>query len=311
MMTIVDLKRRITTNEILPMHIFYGEEYEVMNRYVDMIVDKRGSLRRYKTVQSLCDSIQLVSPFETIPDVAVVYDDSDFLNDSVIWDTICDDLKSVNIVLIIKYESLDMRSKFVKKFSDNITLFDRLSDSILSKYISDEFGLSKDMCSYLIDACSGSYGRILLEMNKTKHLSDELGISIDNSFRELYNSGNIFFDQCGEVFDVVDCLMMRDKNSYGYVSSESKFRGDNPFLILSVLGSTVRSVLQMQTSTKDVEKCTGLSKRQIGMFSKYRNKFKSSELMRFLKVLYFCDKSVKSGFMPSDMVLDYVAVSVL
>ncbi len=313
-MTIVDLKRRISSNEILPIHIFYGSEYKVMNIYIEMIEKLVGKSKCFENVRSAASLLGLESSIISLPDVMVVYDDSEFLTDSDTWDTVLQDLSDSGKVLILKYNKLDTRSKFAKHFSDNITEFDRLSDSVLKKYIKNEVKINDKMCDCLIDACSGSYGRILLEIDKVKNLL-ESNSSLKNdedAFRFLYNSRGISFDERGEAFDLIDCFMRRDYDSYGYLSEESKERGDNPILIISLLATAVKALLQVKTCTgKDIASCTGLNTYQIKNAKKYINNYSSKELIRFMKILYYCDKSIKTGILNPDMVVDYIAINVL
>lgn len=310
-MTLVDLKRMITSNELFPVHVFYGIEYAIMNEFTRMICDKRGSYKYFMSAKSVYDVLRLKSPIIDIPPVIIVYEDHDVLSDELLWDDLKKSAKDSNVVVVLKYNTLDMRSKFCKKFSESITQFDRLSDSVLAKYIKNKANLPDNMCNILIDACSGSYGRILNELDKVHNIAEYCKCSDSDAFKIVYNNGNIHFDAYGEVFDIVNCFVSRDRDNFCDMSQESRFRGDNPILIISLLASSFKALLQVKLcNTKDIAKCTGLSGFQIKRSLENVKKYTAEELVRILKTLYFCDKAVRIGHMSSDIVLDYLAVNI-
>ena len=67
---------------------------------------------------------------------------------------------------------VDKRTKFYKAYKDAIIEFERLSDTMLKKYIQKEIKLSERNTERLIDVCEHDYGRILLEIDKIKRYVD-------------------------------------------------------------------------------------------------------------------------------------------
>lgn len=314
-MNIIDLKKSIDSGNFQNLYIFTGEEYTILETYIKMICNKIGvEPRSSESVSNIYNTLHTKSLFDTGKTVYVVRDDKDFTSFESGWDGIEQKLKLKNITLILKYSNIDNRSKFAKKFSDTITVFDKLSETVLSKYIKKDLELKQDYVDYLISICNKDYGRILLEIDKIKNASAFYKLSNDDAFKMCLSSHAFYIEPEGEVYDIVDSIMTRNYRDIYPLLEESKRRGDNQLLIVSLLHNNVRAVLQVQTcGTKDKEmsKNTGLTPFQIKTAMKYVNRYTCEELVRFMRYLHYCERGVKNGLFTQDFILDYLLVNVL
>lgn len=314
-LNIVELKKSLDTNELKNLYIFTGEEYTILNLYIDKVCSKFNTIKKSESVLSIYKTLTTKSLLSNDKCVYIVRDDKEFLTSEPIWNDLDKKLKVKGITLIVKYGNIDSRSKFSKHFADSITVFDKLSDQILLKYIKKDLNLTTENASVLVNACKSDYGRILLEIDKIKQLAQHQNISDTDSFIKCMKSHIIYLEPEGQVFDLVNCILSRDYDNVYKLLTESRRRSDNELYVLSLLHNNVRALLQIQTfgnsDNKKLIQATGLSQFQINNCMKYLNRYSCEELVRFIKYINYCDKSVKDGTFTSSFAIDYLLVNVL
>lgn len=314
-MNIVELKKSLDSGELSNLYIFTGEEYTILNIYIDRICGLFDVVKRSYSVLSIYKNLSSRSLIQTGKQVYVVRDDRDFLTSETIWTDLVKRLKARNATLVLKYSSIDSRSKFNKHFNDCITVFDRLSDNVLLKYIYRDIALSKENAVTLINACNHDYGRILLEVDKIQNIIEYYNLSANDAFKMCLNAHAIYIEPEGQVFDLVDSILTRNYRLVYRMLAESRRRGDNELYVLSLLHNNIKNILQIQTfgnsDNKKLMQATGLTQFQINTCSKYLNRYTCEELVRFMKYIRYCDKSVKDGTMQPDFAVDYLLVNVL
>ncbi|MBO7212433.1 MAG: hypothetical protein J6V44_15740 [Methanobrevibacter sp.] len=312
-MNIVELKKSIDTGTFTNLYIFYGEEYTILEEYIKMIKNKIGcECKSCESVSIIYKTLNSKSLFGSGKCLYIVRDDKEFLTAEQMWD-IERKLKQKGITIIAKYGNIDQRSKFSKKFSDNMTSFDRLSENILAKYIKKDIDINNDNCEYLINVCNGDYGRIKLEIDKLVNACEYFKLKPDDCFRMCKSADLFYVEPEGEAFELVDSIMTRNYKTIYQLLEKSKRRNDNCFLIFTLLHTNVKQVLQLQLAGNqgDTQKATGLNGFQIKSAMKYVNRYSCEELVRFLKYIKYCDSGIKQGTISEDMALDYLLVNVL
>ena len=313
-MNIMELQKSISEKNFRNLYIFTGEEYAILEIYIKRICDATGyPVKKSDSVYSVYKTLSSKSLLGSDKQIFVIREDKDFTTNESIWKDIVSRLRNRGTIIIAKYSNIDARSKFSKQFADYITTFDSLSESVLGKYVSKEVDLDDKRKLMLIDICKGDYGRILLETNKIKNYSQATGIDHKESFDRFLKDHGFYIEPDGEVFELVDSIMNRSiKNIYNLLE-ESKRRDDNPLLVLSLMHTNAKNVLQIQIagSDGDVSKQTGLTGFQVKNAYKYVNKYSCEELVRMIRYIKYCEKSVKNGMIPQEMVIDYLLVNVL
>ena len=314
-LNIVELKKSLDTGELKSLYIFTGEEYTILNVYIDKVCSKFDTIKKSESVLSIYKTLTTKSLLSNSKCVYVVRDDKEFLTSESIWNDLEKKLKAKGITLIVKYESIDARSKFSKHFADSITVFDRLSDQILLKYIKNDLNITTENATILINACKSDYGRILLEIDKIQQLANRLNISDTDSFNKCMQSRIIYLEPEGQVFDLVNCILLRDYKNVYRLLAESRRRSDNELYVLSLLHNNVKALLQIQTfgnsDNKKLIQATGLTQFQINNCMKYLNRYSCEELVRFIKYIKYCDNSVKDGTFTASFAIDYLIVNVI
>ena len=312
-MNIIELKKAIDTNSLNNLMIFYGPEHKILDIYIDKI---RKLFTKTYVAESLSNVyMKLVgaSLLSTGRALYVIRDDKTAFTAESMWEDIEQKLKKHDVFIVLKYETIDNRSKFAKRFADNCVIFDTLSESVLRKYIAKDITIADKDAEFLITKASKDYGRISFEVDKVKRYAEECGITDKESFRECRDSGAFYTGADGDIFELINSIMRRDCRAIQYNLIQSRLRGDNALAILSLLHTNIKALLQVQLlqGYRDMSQVSGLSGFQIKNASQYTGRYSTNELIRFIKLIKFCDKSIKDGSLNSDIAVDYLLVHVV
>ena len=311
-MNILDLQKDIVSKNLKNIYIFYGPENALIELYIKRIRSIFNSFISCDNCQALIGNLSGNSLFKTDKELYVIRGDKDFQTSEVYWD-LMNKASKKEIFAIFKYVSVDQRSKFFKKFSDFCVEFDYMSPDILKKHIKKDIAISDSDCDYLIKICKKDYGRILNEVDKVQNAAKAYKLSDSDAFKMCYNSG-VFYEEPEDVaYDLVSSILSRNIKSIYSLLNESERRGDNPIMILSLIHSNIKAVLQVQTlaDNKNISDATGLTPFQVKNAKKYVGRYTDKELCRFIQYINYVDKSIKNGVISSDMSLDYLLLNVL
>lgn len=314
-MNLMELKKALKEDRIDTLYVFYGIEYAVLDVYITKLKEKfNGKCCSFDSVREL---VKKISSFSLLGDdsntLYVVREDKDFQTDDALWDILEQRLKAKNSSLILKYSTLDKRSKFYKRFGEIATEFDRMSDSVVIKHIKQELGVDSTDAKELAVICGYDYGRLLLEMNKVINYAQYHHISNTDAIRIGFNTGMFYKEVEGEIYDLINAFMSRDINRIKKSICEFKCRGDNPIAFVSILHNTAKAILQIKCigRSNKMSEVTGLTPYQIKNGYNYVNCFSTKELIRIIKYCKYCDNCVKSGSLDANMVVDYMIVNCL
>ena len=188
-----------------------------------------------------------------------------------------------------------------------------MQPDILCKNIMKSFEITGEQSSLICEICGCDYGRILLELNKVKNLSEALNITQRQAFQMCIDQSVFYREISGECYELIDALLSANDILAYKMLRESKQRQDNMMFIMTILHNNLKTLLQLRTVPKgqDVYKTTGLTAFQKNSVSKYINTFSDQQLIKLLRLTKYCYNSIKNGNIESDMVLDYLVVNFL
>ena len=311
-MEITALKQQIKTNKLQSMYIFTGPEWKVQQIYVDQIAKVSGKQKKYvediKTVFSTLKGNSFIKQ----PFVYILRDDKTILTDEKVQEKLFTVLGDNTLILI--FTSLDKRTKFYKKYNNDICVFEQLKSNILKKYIRQAIDISDVNCDRLMEICENDYGRCLLEIDKIMRYTNYLGpAKMENGvFEKLLKDGTIYKPPYDAIFDFVDAVLKRKVKTAFNLLYQSYAVGEATMVILSVLYNNAKQVLQVQTcSSKDVSKSTGLTAWQIKCAQERINQYTEDELMYMLHLIQKCECGIKSGKIEETVAVEYILVHVL
>ena len=320
-MEVATLKSHIQRNALRQFYIFTGEEWKVQQIYIDQIVKVSGKQKRY--AENMAEVFSKLKGRSIIKQsyVYILRDDKDLMTNEKLQDSIVQTLGDNMLILLVT--SLDKRTKFAKKYANDIIEFERLSPKILKKYVQKETPLSDRNCERLMEVCEYDYGRCLLEIDKLKQYRDTTwlqrnererdgGIHWTNEcFEILLKDGTIYLPPYDAIFDFVDAVLKRQTQRAFSLLYQSYAVGEATMVLLSVLYNNARQVLQVQTCEgRDPVKTAGLTAWQVKCARERIGYYSNDDLMYLLELVQKCELGIKTGRMEEQIALEYVLVHI-
>lgn len=315
-MNLMQLKKDLSTNHLSNLYIFTGEEIAIMDIYIDKIKKAfGGDCSVVSSLESVATRVKSNSLFGSDKTLFIIRGDSTLTSskNEKLWNSLKSGSYQGKHILLFVYNTIDKREKFYKEFTDYIVTFDALSTDILVKYVLKEIDVSKDKASFLVELCQNSYNKILLETDKLKCLANHRGISDNEAFDICLKSNYFHRPVEGEVFDLLNSILHRDISKVYEDFLMFNRRGDSPIVILSLLHNNLKAILQLQCAQglSNLGQVTGLSGFQIQNAQKFIGVYSNAELIRMIKIVRFCEKSIKqTGIVDMENALDFIFIKI-
>lgn len=315
-MDVATLKNQIKSKQLNNFYIFSGEEWKVQQIYIDQIVKVSNNQKKY--IDSIADVFHKLKNKSFLQQsyVYVVRDDKVLMSDEKLQERLPQVLG--NNILILLLTTLDKRTKFYKKYSNDIFEFEQLKPNVLKKYIKQAIDLSDKNCERLMEVCEYDYGRCLLEIDKIIHWADGYSkdkqekIPDDGACVRLLNDGTIYTPPYDAVFDFVDAVLRRQTEKAFRLLYQSYAVGEATLVLLSVLYNNAKQILQVQNCDgKDVVKSTGLTSWQIKCAREKVGFYTSEDLMYLMQLIQKCENGIKTGKIDEQIVIEYILVHIL
>ena len=317
-MELIDLMKKISSNDIPHFLILFGEEQKIIDIYINNICDKIQAKKVVKeSVSSVVKNIGKKS-IDKCKKMYIVTEDIAFTKLEDNWESAKNAINKDYVIL--RYNSLDKRSAFIKKNQQNIVEFSHLSSDVLQQYIQRDLpDLSDENVSKLISYCNNDYGRILLEIDKIKQYHEYIacltnGISIDDCFEELDRQG-LFHKEIGDItFELTNEVLGGYPEKAIQKLDEAKRKGEPAMMIASILYNGFRNLLAYQglgSNKKGAVERTGLSKGDIWRCSKNVGGYSIEEVKRNMLICQNIESGIKTGTVDEDIALEYLVLSCL
>ena len=313
-MELIDLMKKISNNDIPHFLILFGEEQKIIDIYINNICDK---IQAKKVVKESVSSVVKNIGKKSIDKCKKLY----IVTEDIAFTKLEDNLESVkNAVnkdyVVLRYNSLDKRSAFVRKNKQNIVEFSHLSDDVLQQYIQRDLpDLSDENVSKLISYCSKDYGRILLEVDKIKqYLSVRTDLTIDSCFEEL-DKQSLFHKEIEDItFELTDAVLGGYPEKAIQKLDEAKRKGEPAMMISSILYNGFRNLLAYQGLGKNKQGAmerTGMTKGELWGCTKNVGGYSIEEVKRNMLFCQKVESGIKMGTIDEDIALEYLVLSCL
>lgn len=313
-MELVDLMKRISSNDIPHFLILFGEEQTIVNIYLTHILEVTNTKRI--SADSVSYIMQNINKkrFDKSVRLYVVQDDMAFVRAEDSWETVRN--TSTKDYIILRYHSLDKRSAFVKKNQQNLVEFSRLTKEVLQTYISKDLpDLSEKNSSKLVDYCNYDYGRILMEIDKIKQYSSvRTDLTIDSCFVQLDKQG-LFHKEIGDItFELTNAVLGGYPETVIQKLDEAKRKGEPAMMIVSILYNGFRNLLAYQglgSNKQGAMERTGMTKGELYGCTKNVGGYSIAEVKRNMLKCQEIESGIKMGTIDEDIALEYAVLSCL
>lgn len=313
-MELVDLMKRISSNDIPHFLILFGEEQTILNIYLTHILEVTDTKRiSADSVSYIMQNINKKSLDKSIR-LYVVQDDMAFLRAEDSWETVRN--TPTKDYIILRYHSLDKRSAFVKKKQQNLVEFSRLTKEVLQTYISKDLpDLSEKNSSKLVEYCNYDYGRILMEIDKIKQYSSvRTDLTIDSCFVQLDKQG-LFHKEIGDItFELTNAVLGGYPETAIQKLDEAKRKGEPAMMIVSILYNGFRNLLAYQglgSNKQGAMERTGMTKGELYGCTKNVGGYSIAEVKRNMLKCQEIEAGIKMGTIDEDIALEYAVLSCL
>lgn len=303
---LLELKDHIKNNDFQRFYILYGEEYLIKHKYIEMISQHQNrDVEYYDRFADIKDYLNVKSAL--LPSKCyVVYDDNEFTKSENAW-TILDHMSNKNTVIFL-YNALDTKTKFYKYYKNNCVKFEKLSPTILSKYIIHDYELSLAHTNDLIERCDADYGRIYNCGKLINYLSEVNEITKDRAYEILINESQIPLPSQSMEKQIVDAVM-RDSLRNAYKLYEQAKDNINALYLVISLYNNFKHLLLVQScqddGQKDIPKKTGLESWEVKRISNYIGYFAIRDIVWALKTLRYCENGLKNGLLADTQLIPY------
>lgn len=320
-MDVSTIHKELKQGKTRKFYIFTGDEWAVQQIYINQIIStlqhEFNGIQsvQYKRIDSVSDVIGKAGTksFIKIHYVYVVRDDKQLMSEEKLQERLPKLLEDNTVILLLT--NPDKRTKFYKKYQDDICVFEPLKDNVLRQYINKKMYLSEENTDRLIEVCDHDYGRILLEIDKCRHYMDyavEHGYDMDSdeAFDNLLQDGTIFIPPQDAIFDFVDAVLDCKPKLALELYQNCLGVGEATLVMISVLYTNAKAVLQVQScESKDVSKSTGLTGWQIQNARKHTNVYRNSELLYIMELCTKAEQGIKTGKVDEKYAMEYILVN--
>lgn len=311
-MELMTLKTHIKTNNFNNIYIFAGDEWKVQQIYIEQMTKVIG---RRVYLDSVTELLQKLSSklFNSVRTLYLLRDDKEYMTNEKAQKRVLETLS--DNVLILLVSSVDKRTKFYKTYSESFIEFSTLEHAVLKRYVQKQIKLSDKNTERLTEVCEYNYGRILLEIDKIQkcYMSDDM--DYNDVFKILISENVIYQPPYDAVFDFVDEVLRRNSAQAFDLYEQCKAIGEATLVMLSVLYTNAKQVLQVQSckhsDTAQIGKTTGLTAWQIKKAKEKVGRYSIGELVYMLKLIRSVEKGIKTGRMEDEYAMQYVLVNVL
>lgn len=313
-MELVDLMKRISSNDIPHFLVLFGEEQTILNIYLTHILEVTNTKRI--SADSVSYIMQNINKkrFDKSARLYVVQDDMAFLRAEDSWETVRN--TPTKDYIILRYHSLDKRSAFAKKNQQNLVEFARLSKEVLQTYISKDLpDLSEKNSSKLVEYCNYDYGRILMEIDKIKQYSSvRTDLIIDSCFVQLDKQGLFHKEIGGITFELTNAVLGGYPETAIQKLDEAKRKGEPAMMIVSILYNGFRNLLAYQglgSNKQGAMERTGMTKGELYGCTKNVGGYSIAEVKRNMLKCQEIESGIKMGTIDEDIALEYAVLSCL
>lgn len=311
-MNIAELKKDMKANNLAGLYIFTGEEIYIRNLYIEQIVDLGFIWKELPTVAELFKSVGTTKLIQK-PTLYVIRDDMDFIKqDSTVWDKLVAWVNnSVNKVILI-YNNIDKRNKFFKTFEENTVKFEKLSETVLLKYVQKEADISRENALDLIHRCDSNFNLCLLELNKVIMFSLSNNISIDEAYKKCC-ADCVVLDLPKESLEkYITAVMNKDFSLAIEISNDFDFTEEPPLKILAFLYNSFEALFAVVA----YESGLSLKKNESGAnFWAVKNaeifgiKWQIKQVRDMMDFIQFLESGIKMGIVSADAAIPMLSAT--
>lgn len=305
-MTIQELKSQIEAGSVTSDLIIFKdtENNFISNQYIQAI-------RRLKNQE-----IQyLDSPLELIQDAWSIFGDEDttledhtlrvIKSDSFNWSSSrIADLKNV-IIVVSKFADKSIEKLF-EPWTVNVP---KIEDWMLKDYVySTTEGVAQKDLDWLINLCGKNRDRLQMELDKLNLFGVDERKYL---FNDLIRDGAVDDLSSYSIFNFTNAITSKDLKMLMTIYKELDRVDVNEFGLLTILVKNFKNILMVQLTANPTPESTGIDGKQLYAIKRIPRVYSADQLVKIYQMLLDIDRQVKSGELPTDILIDYIVIKIL
>ena len=197
---------------------------------------------------------------------------------------------SSNNILILIYNTIDIKSNFYKLLEKDIVYFPKMNLNQFITLIQKNYQLNTQNCKTLLEITDYNSLRVFSELNKIDILSITRGKDINEVFEGSITNGLIYKDNTREYSDWVDAIIKKDFVEAINCSNKISKIDDDTMRLINMLHETYKSFLVSPPT---------------------RLKFSNQELIKNIDFVHSCEMGIKNGFIEEEFVRNYLIINLI
>lgn len=299
-MTLQELKQSIEDSTFKPTTMILVSE------------DKFIPLQYVEEIKKQYDVLYVESLQELLPNEDDIFGDStEISSDIIIFNTELVDFSEEILFnkdnVIVVANKIDKASK--KFYGDLVIEVPKLVDwQVRDMVYSLGNGIDRKYLDWLIHNCNGEVNRLYQEMLKLSLFNDS---EKRHLFDEMIEDGAFDDLSANTIFNFTNAILKKDYQSLKLIYEEIDNIDVNDFGLLTILYNNFLNVINIQLGINPTADSLGMSYGQFNAIKHSCGYYSANQLVNIMKILSDMDRKIKSGEFPTNIMRDYLILSVL
>ena len=209
------------------------------------------------------------------------------------------------IVVVQKFAEKSIEKQF-EKYIVNVP---RIEDWMLKDYVySTTEGVEQKYLDWLMQLCGKNIDRLQSELDKLKLFREDERKYL---FQDMVHDGAFDDLSSYSIFNFTNAVTSKDINALKSVYKEIDRVDINEFGLLTILIKNFKNIMMVQLTSNPTSENTGLDGKQLYAIKKIPRVYSPAQLVSIYQFLLDIDRQVKSGELPTDIMIDYMITKIL
>lgn len=225
----------------------------------------------------------------------------------------CKKLTELNSLIFTLKNVIIVTSKVEDSLKDlyasNIFVIPKLEQWQIKDYVySTQQSIPTASLDELIEKCNYNIYRIDNELAKLNIFTDAEKPYVFNDFI----SDNVFSDLSKyKIFDLTNAIIKKDIPTLINIYKEKDNIDIEPLGVVTILLNSFRDIITLQFDPRLTAETSGIPKNRFWAIKYNCGIYSNKQLMQIFKLLCDIDKQLKTGYITTDLIVDYLIVNIL
>ena len=304
-MTIQELKIQIETGKVTDELIILKdtEDNFISNQYIKAIARvKKQKINYVDSIDELlADSSSLFSMFQEKDDTCL----NVLKSEVFIW--VEPRIARLTNLIIVVSKFSDKATE--KQFEKYVVTVPKIEGWMLKDYVySITEGVAHKDLDWLMQLCGTNYARLQQELDKVSLFREDERRYL---FDDLIRDGAVDDLSSYSIFNFTNAITSKDLAAIKSVYKELSRMDVNEFGLLTILLKNFKNIIMVQLNSNPTPENTGLDGKQLYAIKKIPRVYSATQLVDIYTMLLDVDRQIKSGELPTDILIDYLVTKIL